>query len=62
MFKPAKHITMQPSFPDSRSYYDDSLINSISYFFNHVDNNKSFSSSDYEKAIKTNQIVLDQLT
>tara|TARA_B100001013_G_scaffold98200_1_gene55145 strand:- start:481 stop:1326 length:846 start_codon:yes stop_codon:yes gene_type:complete len=60
-FKPAEIKTIETSFTDSTSYYDDSLINSISYFFDRVENNKSFSSSSYEKAIITNQIVLDKI-
>jgi predicted dehydrogenase len=61
MFIPAKSSSIQTSFSDSKSYYDDSLVKSIKYFFNHVDNKKSFPSSDYERAIKTNQIVLDEV-
>ena len=58
-FKPAESIALETQFNDSRSYYNDSLINSISHFFDYVSDNKSFPTEDYDKSIRTNQIILD---
>tara|TARA_B100001250_G_C19813966_1_gene797242 strand:- start:4214 stop:5068 length:855 start_codon:yes stop_codon:yes gene_type:complete len=60
-FVPAAIKTIEPSFNDSKSYYDDSLINSLKYFFSIAKNNKLFSSKSYDKAIITNQIILDKI-
>ena len=60
-FKPAESIAIDTQFNDSRSYYDDSLINSISHFFDYVSDNKCFPPEDYDKSIRTNQIILDQI-
>lgn len=62
MFMPAKPSRIQTGFLDSKSYYDDSLCKSVRYFLNYAVNKKLFPAEDYKRAIKTNQIVLDQIS